>query len=266
MFVTDYFFDFNDEMVAFLEDFANNFLKRDGFSDYAATILKRLKNSENRKPPWDFFDPIDWSKRTSMSLNQYSQQPIATTKQDIQQENTKKPDEGQPAEASTNSTSQPNSQQNTPRKEEAAANPAPDQQIPTENAQIPTSNANSILLSNSGANLTTIPPEKFAEQLTYMDFTFYSFINWTEISEQSWAKEKKQYRAQFLLRFIQFLNKISNLVGFYVCSEKDEKKRVNLLKFFLKTLASLLEMNSVSMIQAIFSGLKFFFPILHIFF
>ena len=88
-----------------------------------------------------------------------------------------------------------------------------------------------------------------------MDKHQYNLVQFSELLDQCWSKENKRFKAPNLMRSINFLNKVSNWVSYHVLSEKDEKKRRELLKTFIKLTVKLMDLNSLNMMQAINAGL-----------
>jgi son of sevenless len=110
--------------------------------------------------------------------------------------------------------------------------------------------------NNSPFNVLNISGKELAEQLTYIDYKYYSEIKFTEMLGQSWNKEKKRFMAPNLMRSINFLNKISGWVAVQILTENNLEKRVKIVKYFLKVLPELVNLNSLNMIQAVNSALS----------
>ncbi len=176
--VTEYYFDFDDEMVTTLQNFCQK-LKETSFKSVALDILQAM-SKETREPHWKTVkDPntvfgVSSSTEVSKTLSQL---------------------------------------------------------------------------------LGSMEPKEIAEQLTYMDYRLYNEIKFSEMLGQAWNKDKKRHQAPNIIANIEFLNKVGSWVCYSILSENDLKKRVALVKKFIKILTELKEMNSLNMIMAVNAGL-----------
>jgi len=98
--------------------------------------------------------------------------------------------------------------------------------------------------------------KEIAEQLTLIDFRFYSEVKFSEMLGQAWNKDKKRHMAPNLMLNINFLNKVSSWVSYQILTQEDDNKRKKVIKKFLRVMGELRELNSYNMIMAVNSGLN----------
>jgi len=97
--------------------------------------------------------------------------------------------------------------------------------------------------------------KEIAEQLTYMDYTLYNEIHFTEILDQAWNKDKRRHQAPNVMLNINFLNKVSSWLAYCILNSDELPNRVKLLKKILQVLGFLKDLNSFNMVMAVIGGL-----------
>ncbi|KAF0982441.1 hypothetical protein FDP41_011371 [Naegleria fowleri] len=100
-------------------------------------------------------------------------------------------------------------------------------------------------------DISEMSPKEIADQLTYMDYTIYNEIYFTEILDQAWNKDKRRHQAPNVMANINFLNKVSTWFTWKILSEDAHLKRVKMLKKVIQVLGILKDMNSFNMLMAI---------------
>jgi len=109
---------------------------------------------------------------------------------------------------------------------------------------------------SDGGSLHSYPPRVIAQQMTFMDVALYAQIQPEEMLLSNWTKPNKEQVAPTLTHLARQFNMWSGMVATDIILGNSLSDQVAMVKFYIRVMNHLLQMNNFQSLMAIASGLN----------